>query len=82
MKNNNLINARKECGLTQESVAKILNCKKGTISNWENGYSSPKLSDAFKLAKLFGKDVNHLFFNEKVQVSCTKGLRKEKINVG
>lgn len=62
-KNISLIEARKAKGLTQEQLAELLNYKKSTISNWENGYSTPRLSDAFKTAELLDKDVNHLFFN-------------------
>jgi putative transcriptional regulator len=60
-KNNALILARKEKGWTQSELAKALECTKTTISNWENGYATPKLSDAFKLAKALGKDINDIF---------------------
>lgn len=59
-----LVEARKERGLTQEQLAELLNVQKSTISNWENGYSTPRLSDAIHLAKVLKKDVNSLFFEK------------------
>lgn len=66
MKNNRLVNARKEKGLTQEGLAELMNYKKSTVSNWENGYSIPRMSDAFKVAKILDKDIDYLFFESKV----------------
>jgi putative transcriptional regulator len=70
-RNEILIKARKEKGLTQEQLAEMLNYKKSTICNWENGYSIPRLPDAFQTAKLLDKDVNYLFFSHKEQDSHT-----------
>lgn len=72
MKNEALISARKAKGLTQEQLAELLNCKKSSVSNWENGYSTPKLADAFRVAEILEQDVNHLFLANKVQDSQTK----------
>ncbi|KRI73807.1 helix-turn-helix transcriptional regulator, partial [Acinetobacter baumannii] len=58
MKNLSLIQARKSKGFTQEELAGLMNRQKTTVSNWENGYSSPTLADAFKIAKLLETDVN------------------------
>jgi DNA-binding XRE family transcriptional regulator len=71
MKNMALIQARKEKGFTQERLAELLGCKKSTISNWENGHSSPSLTDAFKVAELLDSDVNDLFSGLKVQETYT-----------
>ncbi|GED17556.1 helix-turn-helix domain-containing protein [Aneurinibacillus migulanus] len=43
MKNLPLIHARKSKGFTQEELAGLMNRKKTTVSNWENGYFSPTL---------------------------------------
>lgn len=58
--------ARKAKKLTQEELAKLLNTTKGTISNYENGYSSPsnemlvKISDTLNVSSdyLLGRDKN------------------------
>lgn len=70
-KNQRLIQARKDKGLTQEQFAELMNYQKSTISNWENGYSEPRLADAFRIAELLERDVNDLFFVEKEQDSHT-----------
>jgi putative transcriptional regulator len=71
-KNKRLIKARKEKGFTQGKLAELLEFQKSTISNWENGYSTPRLPDAFRVANLLDKDVNYLFFENKVQDYYTK----------
>jgi putative transcriptional regulator len=73
-KNNRLISARKEMGYTQEQLAGLLEFQKSTVSNWENGYSTPRLPDAFRVADLLGKDVNYLFFEDEVQDSHTTNI--------
>lgn len=69
MKNLNLIRARKSKGLTQEELAIKLDYTKSTISNWENGYSNPKIEDAFKVSEILGTDIKTLFLNQQVQES-------------
>jgi putative transcriptional regulator len=71
VKNEGLISARKAKGLTQQELAEKMNCKKSTISNWENGYSNPTLADAFKVAEILDSDINVIFSGLKVQESYT-----------
>lgn len=62
MKNLNLIAARKEKGLTQEDLAQAVNCSsKATVSNWETGYSKPRLEVALAIAEVLEADVSFLF---------------------
>ncbi|PFT97983.1 transcriptional regulator [Bacillus thuringiensis] len=75
-KNYALIIARKEKNLTQEKLALLMNRRKTTISNWENGYAYPKLEDAFKLASILEKEVNLIFFASEVQEVHTRDLSK------
>lgn len=77
MRNEKLVEARKKAGFTQEILARTLNCTKGTISNWENGYSSPSLNDAIVLSEVLGEDIKVLFLNPEVQVFHTKKSEKE-----
>ncbi|MBN6886154.1 XRE family transcriptional regulator [Cytobacillus horneckiae] len=67
MKNYNLIRARKNKGYTQVELSNILKCNKSTISNWENGVSSPTLRMAFALSAILESDINVLFQDYKVQ---------------
>lgn len=71
IKNYALSKARKEKGLTQEALANLMGCQKTTVSNWENGYAKPKLSDAFKLGQILEKKIDDIFFEDKVQDSHT-----------
>lgn len=71
-----LIQARKSVNLTQEQVANIIGCEKGTISNWENGHSKPDIKNCFALSILYHKDVDWLFYKIKEQVSYT--LKKKE----
>jgi len=73
VKNDFLIKARKEKGLTQEELADKLGYSKASVSNWENGYSNPSLSDAFKVSEILKKDINLLFLDLKVQGQYTLG---------
>jgi putative transcriptional regulator len=66
-KNYTLVSARKEIGLTQSELASLIGCKKTAISNWENGYASPRLREALKLANVLKKSVENIFFDYKVQ---------------
>ena len=45
---------RKESGLTQMELARKLNVKQNTISNWENGKSKPYIIMTTKLAEVLG----------------------------
>lgn len=74
MKNLNLINARKKKNLTQSELAKLLkSVSKAAISNWETGYSKPRLEMAIAVSIILEEDVAFLF-GYNVQESCTKQL--------
>jgi putative transcriptional regulator len=55
-----LVSARKESGLTQAELARLIGCKKTTVSNWENGYAKPGLHKAIKLARILNKSVDSI----------------------
>lgn len=72
MKNLNLVNARKKKNLTQDELAKRVNLvTKAAVSNWETGYSRPRLEVALIVADILEEDVAFLFGYE-VQGSHTK----------
>lgn len=72
MKNHRLVEARKEKNLNQTQLAKMLGFKdKQSVSNWENGHSTPTLETAIRLSYLLEKDIVYLF-GDKVQDSQTK----------
>lgn len=51
---------RKETGLTQEQVAKLLDVDQTAVSNWERGKFEPVRKYRVKLAKLYGCAVDEL----------------------
>lgn len=55
---------------TQEQVAKLLNVKQNTISNWENGTARPKTKDLQRIAKLYGVSISELI----------ESMNEEKLN--
>ncbi len=72
MKNLNLKSARKRKQLTQSQLADMIKVVgKATVSNWETGYSKPRLEVAILVSEILEEDVAFLFGYD-VQVSCTK----------
>ncbi|MGN1165115.1 MAG: helix-turn-helix domain-containing protein [Lachnospiraceae bacterium] len=52
---------REEKGLSRPELAELLNVTVGSISNYENGISSPKEPILFKIIETLGCDANYLF---------------------
>lgn len=64
IKNQRLIEARKQKQLNQEQLAKMLGFKgKQSVANWENGHSRPTLTTAIAISRVLEKDVVFLFGN-------------------
>jgi len=60
---NNLRCYRKQAGLQQSQVAEMLGLKSTSlISRWENSFSYPDLTNAFKLAVIYGTTVDALYY--------------------
>lgn len=57
---NNLFNARKKKGLSQEDVAEKLGVSRQTISKWETDETLPDIRQAKKLATLYGLSLDEL----------------------
>ena len=60
----NLIQARKNRGLTQKQLALILDVESSSICNWESGYRTPVRKYRQKLTKFFGIP-EHILLTEK-----------------
>ncbi len=50
----NIINLRKRNGLTQDELAKIAGVSRGAVSQWEGGFSEPRMGAVQKMADYFG----------------------------
>lgn len=57
---NNLFNARKKSGLSQEEVAAKLGISRQTISKWELDETLPDICQSKKLANLYGLSLDEL----------------------
>lgn len=57
---NNLFNARKKCGLSQEEVAERLGVSRQTISKWELDETLPDICQSKRLANLYGLSLDEL----------------------
>ena len=58
---NKIRELRKSRGWTQSDLASKLNTTKGTISNYEKAYRSPKKDMIFAISEVFGVSINDIF---------------------
>ena len=56
-----IMRLRKEHGMTQEQLANALGITFQAVSKWENGISSPDISNIKAIAQLFGVSIDSLF---------------------
>ena len=60
----NIEEIRKERGIRQEELAKMLGVSRQTVSSLENGRYNPSISLAFKVARCFGMSIEEIFIYE------------------
>lgn len=58
---NKLEEIRKERGITQEDLAKILEVSRQTVGSLENGRYNPSIILAFKIARYFEMAIEDIF---------------------
>lgn len=61
---NRLEEIRKEKGIKQDELAKVLEVSRQTISSIENGRYNPSIILAFKIAKFFDMTIEEIFIYE------------------
>lgn len=61
---NRLEEIRKERGITQEDLAKILEVSRQTVGSLENGRYNPSIILAFKIARYFKMAIEDIFIYE------------------
>lgn len=49
----NIVKLRKQHGLTQEELAKIAGVSRGAVSQWEGGFSEPRMGAIQRMADYF-----------------------------
>ena len=61
---NRIEEKRKEKGVNQEELAKIMGVSRQTISSLENGRYNPSILLAYKIAKYFDMSIEEVFIFE------------------
>lgn len=59
---------RKQRGLTQEELAKLLDTSKQVISRYENGQRSPKITTVNEYAKMLGLSLDYMLGEDKLPI--------------
>ena len=55
-----LVSLRKQKGVTQEDLAKILHCSKNAVGKYERGESEPDIHSLIVLSNYFGVSIDYL----------------------
>ena len=83
---NNLFQARKRCGLSQEDVAEKLGVSRQTVSKWETDETVPDIRQSKKMAMLYSMLLDELIdfdlYIKEIQetIDKTSEEAEEKIN--
>lgn len=56
-----LIECRKEKGLTQTDVGKLVGKGKTAVASWEQGISIPDIETLYRLSKYYGKSISYMY---------------------
>lgn len=64
---NRIEEIRKQRGIRQEELAKMLGVSRQTVSSLETGRYNPSISLAFKVARCFGMTIEEVFIYEEEQ---------------
>lgn len=57
----NIRRLRKQCGLKQTELAKLLYCSNTGISAWENGVNQPNAYSLMKMSEVFDCSIDEIF---------------------
>lgn len=72
---------RKELGITQPQLAKMLNVSQSAIGSWETDTDSPRATILYKLFDILHCDANYLFQDETVELYKDKATPEEFENI-
>lgn len=59
-----LRNLRKECEMTQDDIAEVLDMSRTSFSKYENGASTPPLTTLRKLATIYNVPLDYLIYDD------------------
>lgn len=72
-----LVDLRKEKGLSQMEVAEELHVSRQSVSKWETGISVPSTDNLICLSQLFGVPVEHFFSDSENELVTESGYPGE-----
>ncbi len=67
---NRLEEIRKQHGIKQEDLARVLQVSRQTIGSLENGRYNPSITLAFKIARYFNMTIEEIFIYEEEEEKC------------
>ncbi|MCI7428538.1 MAG: helix-turn-helix transcriptional regulator [Methanobrevibacter sp.] len=70
---------RKDAGITQEELAKVLNVGRTTISEYERGVIEPKIKTLRDIAFYFNVPIEYFFIREEI-INTNRALRGKDIH--
>lgn len=73
-----LLQARKEKGLSQETLAEIMGVSRQAVSKWETGEAMPETDKLITLCRALGLDMEYLALGK----DCSKPVPQEKARRG
>lgn len=73
-----LVECRKEKGLTQAELAKIIDLKPTTVASWEQGLSLPSIQMLARLSKYYEKTISYMYGMEGKDWKEDKGGTNEE----
>lgn len=69
---NILVECRKEKGISQKELAKIIDSKETTVASWEQGKSLPSVDMLYRLAKYYEKTMDYMYGDEPKILSASE----------
>lgn len=60
-----LIECRKEKGITQTDVGKIVGKTKTAVASWEQGLTIPDIETLYRLSRYYGKTIGEMYGEDK-----------------
>ncbi|NFG42069.1 helix-turn-helix transcriptional regulator [Clostridium botulinum] len=70
-----LAELRKDKGLKQEDIGKILKISRSTYGNYESGYAEPSVSILIDLAKFYNVSLDYICCNTDIKYNFYKDKR-------
>lgn len=71
---NTISKLRKKCGLTQQTLAQMLDVTDKAISRWENGLGYPDVTIFPRLADIFGVSIDYLMLGDKKGITVAGNM--------